>query len=291
MRAARCRSFLIATVLAVAAGLSRPAEGTGTALAVEVLPSAIVQGQAVRVRVRTAAPASAIMLRVDGRAVPLHRSAGGYQAFVGTSPLTKPGALRVKAAISGQAGVATAQARVVVRAGTFGIRRLTVPPALLDPALVERERRRVAAATARPLPAPLWRSPFRRPVEGPVTSGYGVRSIYNGVPRGYHLGVDFRASAGTPVRAAHRGLVTLAEELPLSGKTVVLDHGAGIFTTYQHLSAITVRPGRRVNRGDVVGRVGSTGLSTGPHLHWGMRVHGVRVNPLDWTAAGALTTP
>jgi len=124
-----------------------------------------------------------------------------------------------------------------------------------------------------------------------VTSGYGVRSIYNGVPRGYHLGVDFRASAGTPVRAAHRGLVTLAEELPLSGKTVVLDHGAGIFTTYQHLSAITVRPGRRVNRGDVVGRVGSTGLSTGPHLHWGMRVHGVRVNPLDWTAAGALTTP
>src|SRR3990172_1390812 len=257
----------------------------------EILRSAIVQGQAVRVRVRTAAPASAIMLRVDGRAVPLHRSAGGYQAFVGTSPLTKPGALRVKAAISGQAGVATAQARVVVRAGTFGIRRLTVPPALLDPALVERERRRVAAATARPLPAPLWRSPFRRPVEGPVTSGYGVRSIYNGVPRGYHLGVDFRASAGTPVRAAHRGLVTLAEELPLSGKTVVLDHGAGIFTTYQHLSAITVRPGRRVNRGDVVGRVGSTGLSTGPHLHWGMRVHGVRVNPLDWTAAGALTTP
>jgi len=128
MRAARCRSFLIATVLAVAAGLSRPAEGTGTALAVEVLPSAIVQGQAVRVRVRTAAPASAIMLRVDGRAVPLHRSAGGYQAFVGTSPLTKPGALRVKAAISGQAGVATAQARVVVRAGTFGIRRLTVLP-------------------------------------------------------------------------------------------------------------------------------------------------------------------
>lgn len=181
--------------------------------------------------------------------------------------------------------------RVIVRAGAFGVRRLRVPRALLDPPLVARERRLIAAATARPIPLPLWDGPFRRPVGGPVTSGYGIRSIYNGVPRGYHLGVDFQAAAGTPVHAAASGVVTLAEMLPLSGRTVALDHGAGIFTTYQHLSATIVRPGQRVDKGTVVGRVGSTGLSTGPHLHWGMRLHGVRVNPLSWTVAGTLTAP
>lgn len=268
--------------------LPRPVE---SAVALEVTPRAVIQGQAIRIRIRTDAPPAAVRLAVGGRAVPLHRRAGGYQAFAGTSPRTKPGILTVQVVVSEARGRRTVSTQVRLRVGDFGVRRLRVPPALLDPALVERERRRIAAATARPLPAPLWSGPFRRPVEGLVTSGYGIRSIYNGVPRGYHLGVDFRASAGTPVRAAHRGWVTLAEELPLSGKTVVLDHGAGIFTTYQHLSAITVRPGQRVNRGAVVGRVGSTGLTTGPHLHWGMRVHGVRVNPLDWTAVGTLTTP
>ncbi len=228
---------------------------------------------------------------MQGRAVPLYRSGGAYVAFVGTSPLTKPGPL-VLQVMTEAGGVRRATpVRVMVRAGRFGVRRLSVPPALLDPRLAEQERRRIVAATAAPRPLPLWTGPFRRPVDGPVTSGYGVRSIYNGTTRGYHLGVDLQAAAGTPVHAAQAGLVTLAEMLPLSGNTVVLDHGAGIFTTYQHLSAILVRPGTTVAQGAVVGRVGSTGLSTGPHLHWGMRIHGVRVDPLLWTQAGPLTHP
>lgn len=280
------RAIILLTLAAVT--LPRPVE---SAIALAVTPRAVIQGQAIRIRVRTDAPPAAVRLVVGGSAVPLHRRAGGYQAFAGTSPLTKPGITTVQVIVSEARGRRTVSAQVRVRAGDFGVRRLRVTPALLDPALVERERRRIAAATARPLPTPLWSGPFRRPVNGPVTSSYGVRTIYNGVPRGYHLGVDFRASAGTPVRAAHVGLVTLAEELPLSGVTIILDHGAGIFTTYQHLSTITVRPGRRVYRGEVLGRVGSTGLSTGPHLHWGMRVHGVRVNPLDWAVVNPLTAP
>jgi murein DD-endopeptidase MepM/ murein hydrolase activator NlpD len=176
---------------------------------------------------------------------------------------------------------------VRVRAGTFGVRRLRVPPRLLAPELVALERRKIAAATAHPLPAPQWDGPFRLPVDAPVTSHYGVRSVYNGVPAGYHLGVDFSTDEGTPVAAAQRGLVTLAEPLPLGGRTVVIDHGAGVFTTYLHLAAIAVRAGQPVRSGDLIGRVGSTGLSTGPHLHWGLRVHGVLVDPLEW-ATGAL---
>ncbi len=284
------RSCLLAAAVALSAA-NLPAWAEGAAAAVEIQPRSIVQGQAVRIRVHTRDPAAAVSLLIEGRSVPLHRYPGGYQAFVGTSPTTKPGILRILAAVHGPRGSARVQEWVTVRAGTFGVRRLRVPPALLDPALVERERRRVAAATARPLAAPLWRGPFRRPVPGPVTSGYGMRSVYNGIPRGYHLGVDFRADAGTPVRAAHHGLVVLAEALPLSGNTVILDHGAGIFTTYQHLSAVVARPGQRVVRGEIVGRVGSTGLSTGPHLHWGMRVYSVRVDPLPWIHSGPLTVP
>ncbi len=180
---------------------------------------------------------------------------------------------------------------VRIRAGTFGTRRLSVPPQLLDPALAAIERRKIAAATAAPIPTPQWRGPFRLPVDGPVTSGYGVRSVYNGVARGYHWGVDFRAATGTVVRAAASGVVTLAEPLPLSGNIVMLDHGAGVFTTYQHLSALAVRRGARVAKGEAVGRAGSTGLSTGPHLHWGMRVNGVRVNPFYWSQDAGLTAP
>lgn len=289
MRAELSPGVLVAALAGVlVAALAVPPPPAGWAMVLEIAPGSIVQGQAVRVRVRTAA--SPAVLLVGDRRVPLHRVAGRYQAFVGTSPLTRPGRVRVEVVLSGP-GRAAARAHFVVRAGTFGVRRLQVLPGLLDPALAERERRRVAAATSRPLSAPRWRGVFRRPVVGPVTSAYGVRSVYNGLPRGHHLGVDLRAAAGTPVRAAHDGLVTLAEALPLSGHTVILDHGAGIFTTYQHLAAVTVRPGQRVRQGHVLGRVGSTGLSTAPHLHWGMRVHGVRVDPLPWTMAGPLTEP
>lgn len=252
-----------------------------TPLLLTAIPAAVVQGGTVEVRVR-GAPTGA-ELRAGAQAVPLHRFQGTLRAFVGTSPLTPPGRLPLTVQAPTPDGLLRAATSVVVRRGDFGLRRLRVPPQLLDPALVARERARMAAATAHPLPEPQWTGPFIRPVDGAVTSGYGVRSIYNGVPRGYHLGVDFRGAVGTPVRAAHHGRVTLAEALPLSGHTVVLDHGAGIFTTYQHLDRIAVSPGQRVRQGAVVGTVGATGLVTGPHLHWGMRVHGVRVDPLFWT--------
>ena len=309
LRRAERRTFLLLVIPLAMFGIPRSGEGGGLTLAViprsgeggglvlAVTPRTVIQGQTVRVRVRTDVPPYAIRLRAGSAIVPLHRYAGGYQAFLGTSPLTHPGMLDVQVVVrrpgrqQTETEQLTATEQLHVRGGAFGIRRLRVSRELLDPELVARERRRIAAATAAPLPIPLWAGRFRFPVNGPVTSSYGVRSIYNGIPRGYHLGVDFRSPAGTPVHAAQHGLVTLAEALPLSGQTLVLDHGAGVFTTYQHLSAIAVRPGRRVAVGEVVGRVGSTGLSTGPHLHWGMRIHGVRVNPLDWTVAGPLTTP
>ncbi|MGH2453730.1 MAG: M23 family metallopeptidase [bacterium] len=282
---------LALVVLVTVAVFSSSVGGAAPSWSLDVTPPSLLQGQTMRVRIRGVPPGAAIRLTVGFARVPVHRVAGGVQAYAGTSPLTAPGDLTIRAEARSATGVTRRSRQVRVRREAFGTRRLTVPPPLLDPALAAIERRKIAQATAAPIATPQWRAPFRLPVDGPITSGYGVRSIYNGVLRGYHWGVDFRAATGTPVRAAASGLVTLAERLPLSGNIVVLDHGAGVFTTYQHLSATAVRRGARVVKGDVVGRAGSTGLSTGPHLHWGMRINGVRVNPLYWTAEGGLTAP
>ena len=119
------------------------------------------------------------------------------------------------------------------------------------------------------------------PLDGVRTgTNFGRRRILNGQPRSPHSGLDLSAPAGTPVRAPQRGQVAFASELFFAGNTVILDHGLGLFTLYGHLESISVSLGDVVEPGATLGRVGSTGRATGPHLHWGMSVNAARVNPL-----------
>ena len=125
-----------------------------------------------------------------------------------------------------------------------------------------------------------WRLPMQRPVPGEISSAFGLRRMFNGQPRSRHKGLDLRGAAGAPVLAAADGTVALAEELYFSGNVVYIDHGLGLFSMYAHLSAIDVRPGQHVSRGQTLGRVGSTGRSTGPHLHLGCYALGTAVDPV-----------
>jgi|SRR5436305_2874267 len=125
-------------------------------------------------------------------------------------------------------------------------------------------------------------TPAITPVKGIFTSGFGTRSDPLTHGRGSHQGVDIAASPGQPVRASADGIVLVAGEQGGLGKAVFLAHGYGLTTRYGHMSAITVRPGQRVKRGDVVGRVGSTGRSTGYHLHYEVRLDGEPVNPVAY---------
>ncbi len=111
------------------------------------------------------------------------------------------------------------------------------------------------------------------------SSPFGVRRLINGHPSGFHKGLDIAAPYGTPVFASLSGKVVLARYLPLTGNTVILDHGWGLMTLYAHLSKIEVKEGQFVRRGEVIGRVGSTGRSTGPHLHFGVYLNDVAVDP------------
>jgi murein DD-endopeptidase MepM/ murein hydrolase activator NlpD len=115
---------------------------------------------------------------------------------------------------------------------------------------------------------------------------FGKRRVLNGQPGSPHSGVDFPAPTGTPVHAAQRGRVVLAEPLYFSGNTVIVDHGLSVYTLYGHFSQIDVKPGDLVETSAVLGKVGATGRVTGPHLHWGLTVNHARVNAMAIVALG-----
>ncbi len=121
---------------------------------------------------------------------------------------------------------------------------------------------------------------FIKPLVGPRTGVYGSQRVYNGVPKSPHYGVDYAAPTGTDVRAPASGIVRLAHrDLFYSGGTLVVDHGHGLTSTFLHLSDIVVAEGSRVERGEIIAKVGSTGRATGPHLDWRMNWRNVRVDP------------
>ena len=133
------------------------------------------------------------------------------------------------------------------------------------------------------------------PLDAEPTGRYGDQRVYNGKVDGVHYGLDLAAAAGTLVGASAGGEVVLARECYMSGNTILIWHGAGVFTAYFHLARMDVKAGDQVKRGQLVGRVGSTGRSTGPHLHWGVKVDGLWVDPRSILrlelAAGDLSAP
>lgn len=132
-------------------------------------------------------------------------------------------------------------------------------------------------------PDPLWREPFILPTEGVNTSAFGLPRRYavSGAVS-FHQGADIAAPQGTPIVATNDGVVLLTGFYPIKGGLTVIDHGGGVSSLYFHQAVMVVTPGQRVRRGERIGEVGSTGLATGPHLHWEMRVNAVPTDPLAW---------
>jgi murein DD-endopeptidase MepM/ murein hydrolase activator NlpD len=117
-----------------------------------------------------------------------------------------------------------------------------------------------------------------------VSTSFGLERYVNGHFSYRHRGVDLACPEGTPVKAAAAGTVSLADDsFLLHGKTIILDHGQGVSTIYLHLSAIDVREGDDVTAGQVIGRVGATGVATGPHLHFAVYAYHEPVDPFFWT--------
>ncbi len=157
--------------------------------------------------------------------------------------------------------------------------RRQVNPNPEDLRRIRRELDEQLAAYARFSPNQPSNLYFDKPVDGPLSSPFGLRRFFNGEERNPHSGLDFAVPQGTPVKAPADGEVVLVGDYFFNGKTVFLDHGQGLISMFCHLSAIDVAVGDQVSRGEVVGKVGATGRATGPHLHWNVSLNGVRVDP------------
>ena len=128
-------------------------------------------------------------------------------------------------------------------------------------------------------------TPFVQPLEGIMTSPFGRRRILNGEPRSPHSGIDIARPTGTPITAPAPGTVTVVGDFYFNGITALVDHGQGLVTMYCHMSEAKVAEGDVIGRGETIGLVGSTGRSTGPHLHWSVSLNGYRVDPVAVMAA------
>jgi len=261
-------------------------------LGVEVAPSPALQGQTVVIRIRTHGlfPGARVYGRLLGQEFEFATDSpggGGAWALVGIPALTEPGNYALLLIAEG--AQPAARIWLTVLAGDFSTDYIQLSPEtsrLLDPALIQEEWARLNRHWSTLHRSRLWHGSFSPPVARGtrVSSSFGTRRSYNGQPaRSYHEGIDFATSEGTPVYAPAAGRAVLAEELAVRGMGVLIDHGWGVVSGYFHLSRIEAEAGQQVRPGDLIGRVGSSGLSTGSHLHWEIRVRSVPVDPGQWT--------
>ena len=243
-------------------------------------------GDVAWVHVRGVSDAAFVAGSVGDRSLLFFPYDDGQAALVGFDLETKPGVIGWRIAVQ-EAGRAArlAEGSLSVGRRDFAVQRLTLPVGMvdLDPeterrAVSEIERMQTVYRTV--TPERLWRGAFTRPVAGTEPgTGFGSRRVINGKPRAPHSGIDYAADRGTPVVAVNAGRVALLGDFFFPGRLVILDHGLGLYTLYFHLDTVAVTDEQRVERGQVIGTVGSTGRATGPHLHFGAHMGGARVDP------------
>jgi murein DD-endopeptidase MepM/ murein hydrolase activator NlpD len=212
----------------------------------------------------------------------------GHVALIGFDAFTEPGDYLLE--LSGDSTSAWTPLRqpLTLQPADYGTEFITVPEEqvpLLEPSVRENEDAFLATIYTQYEPEQLWDGLFQLPVTNTVvTSPYGNSRSYNGGPFDiFHTGVDFAGTIGTPILAPAHGVVVYTGNLELRGRGVIINHGRGVMSAYFHLSDIFVEQGEVVTPGQTVAAGGSTGLSTGPHLHWDLRIMDVPVNPLQWT--------
>lgn len=251
-------------------------------------PSSVGVGNPFVIRVTSDVPLDAVSAAWQGRTIPLEISQWNDKHVVlglfGTQAgKVKPGSHRLKIFLKSGEIYEEVFLPIEVTSVKYQEDHLTLPEKMVTPppsvmARIATERKASVKALATSTLGRSWTLPMTRPVGGIVTSSYGRRRILNKKPRAPHMGIDFRAARGTPVKAAFAGRVILAGDFYFAGKNVFVDSGGGIITQYMHLDSINVKEGEQLSQGAIVGKSGMTGRATGPHLHFGLYIAGQYVN-------------
>jgi murein DD-endopeptidase MepM/ murein hydrolase activator NlpD len=275
---------MLAPAVLAALVASAVAAATGAVDGVVLAPAVARPGDVVLVRVQGAASDGAPVSGTAGGR-PLQFWPRGAETWaLGALPLeTSPGPLAVEVAVPPEGGARVSATLTVVEPG-FPSKSLTVSPKFVTPPAsvkkrIARDHAAFAAAYDRPFTPPLFSASFAWPHRGAHRGRYGDQRVFNGKKESVHYGLDIDAARGAPVEAANDGEVVLARDCYYSGKTIGVWHGADLYTLYFHMDRLLVRRGAKVRRGDRLGLVGSTGRSTGPHLHFSARAAGLLVDP------------
>ena len=258
-----------------------------TAPTLEISPATIRDGETALVRLVAADLVEAIVSS-GGDTFPLVQQGDVWLGYLPVPPLTSAGRQIVEVRIvdAAREQPIILRTELDVKDAQRVVESVTLDPsiaALLAPELVAIDTAvRFEEFTSISGP-PRWRGAWRAPVETEPLGSFGALRSYNGAPpQDWHHGEDFSASGGSAVVAPAAGLVVFAGALPVHGNGVILDHGAGVYSGYWHMGVVEIAVGTSVARGDRLGSVGSSGLSTGPHLHWEVIVRGRDVDPIQW---------
>ena len=258
------------------------------------------QGHIVVVKVPTDDSATIVQGTFLGRSIrffldPRLDESKGFIGLLGIDLQDEPGTHELTVELKTDEQSRTLRYSVSVVKEKFHVEHLTLPKDKVDLdekslARWKAEQEQVKTALASDSPEKLWRPGFVEPVSGKRTGIFGSVRVMNGQPRNPHNGEDISAPLGTDVVATNDGVVRLTVDHFFSGKGIFVDHGLGFYSMYFHLSEVLVKDGDHVKAGQIVGKVGATGRATGPHLHWGVKLNGARVNPyalLDLPFKGA----
>ncbi|MEM7594299.1 MAG: M23 family metallopeptidase [Cyanobacteria bacterium P01_A01_bin.83] len=271
----------IATLILLA--IATPAK----ALEVQVEPSVPQLGDTISVIVSTDDAQTKPTVTVNETNYPVFKQGDDHRALIPTSPLNIPGKMTVKVQGDGK----TSNIGVWLKNRTFPVQRITLSGNASRPA-TQLELNQVSAFKQLVTPQKFWQGTFIRPNSSRISTGFGIRRYYNNVfaKDYYHKGVDYAGGYGSPIVAPAAGKVRLVgredEGFHVHGNVVGIDHGQGVLSIFMHLQDIDVESGTIVKAGERIGTIGSTGASTGPHLHWGLYVNGVAVDPVPWRFTG-----
>jgi murein DD-endopeptidase MepM/ murein hydrolase activator NlpD len=252
-------------------------------LSLEVSRAPALPGQALAIRGLGQADLP-MKVRFAGEEMITASNGSRFLALSGTGAFFPPGQYNLEIEVSGQPPWRQPW-HVAPSQWTFESINYTGQAATIDAETIRQERQRLAVIWGHVTPTPMWSADFEEPLMDYLgySSLYGARRSYNNGPYDrYHEGLDYSAYGGTVVYAPAAGRVVLAEDLAARGGAVIIDHGLGVFSGYYHLSEVVAATQEQVVAGEAIGRVGSTGLSTGNHLHWDLLVGGIWVDPAAW---------
>ena len=265
---------------------AEPAEPLPTPL-VYITPRPTPQGHAVLI-IADAPGAVSAAISWEGEAYPLLQDGDRFFGFIGIDALTPPGPAPLAVAVWGPRGepLLWQETTLDIAAVDWPTEYLQIDgpnAALLAPEVEQADLTARAPHQRFATPARHWTGIFDPPNDGQISAGYGALRSFNGGPiSDYHRGIDFAGPSGAPITAPGSGIVAWSGHTERRGNGMIIDHGAGVFTGYYHLSEVLLEAGAIAERGAPIGRMGSTGLATGPHLHWEVVVRGVTVNPTPW---------